>query len=82
MSLQKFINSEIKGIKVSKSQPLSTEGTLMDDDIIKSWLDIQPQIPSQNFVNCYGITRIKDNIYMITDLVQDNEFLPSQKAEI
>jgi len=40
LNLQKFVNTEIKGMKVSKTQPLNTEATLMDDDIIKSWMDI------------------------------------------
>jgi hypothetical protein len=40
LNLQKFVNTEIKGMKVSKTQSLNTEATLMDDDIIKSWMDI------------------------------------------
>ena len=80
--LSDFIDTEINGGKKTKVGRMSLENSAFRDDIVKPWMDIKPQIPVQNFVHCYGICRIRDHFYMISDLVQDNELLPSQKAEI
>lgn len=80
--LSDFIETEVNGKKKTKVGRMSLENSAFRDDIVKTWMDIQPQTPAQNFVHCYGICKIGDHFYMISDLVQDNELLPSQKAEI
>ena len=68
--------------------------------ILKSSMALLPQLPTQNFIPCYGLLPliseveeeckscgkkkkvIKKTYFTITDLVQDNHFLPSQHAEI
>lgn len=55
--------------------------SVLDFELAKDWMDITPQIPAQYFVHCYGIVKIKEDLYMISDLIQDNTFLPSQKAD-
>ena len=41
-------------------------------DLLEPWTDMLPQLPQQNVLQCYGITRIKERYYFICDLVQDN----------
>ena len=41
-----------------------------------------PQLPTQNFIPCYGLLPLNKTYFTITDLVQDNHFLPSQQAEM
>ena len=72
LKLQEFIDYEINGKKKTKSSKLNFQKQLIDFDIIKDWMDIKQHIPFQNFLNCYGITKIKENYYMISDLIQDN----------
>ena len=40
--------------------------------LLDSWINLIPQMPYQNFVNCYGIIRIVNNYYIVTDLIEDN----------
>lgn len=43
------------------------------------WINIQPTANMQNFINCYGIINLEDTYYTITDLVEDDVQLPSQR---
>lgn len=49
--------------------------------ILKSSMALLPQLPTQNFIPCYGLLPLNKTYFAITDLVQDNHFLPSQHAE-
>ena len=55
---------------------------LMKLDLMKPWIDVLPQLPGQNFLQCYGVTRIKDKYYTICDLVEDNKPVSFQKTEL
>jgi hypothetical protein len=50
--------------------------------ILKSSMALLPQLPTQNFIPCYGLLPLNKTYFTITDLVQDNHFLPSQQAEM
>lgn len=45
-------------------------------DLVKDWMDLPPQVPRQNFLNCYGLIMIKNYVYAVSDLIEDNHKLP------
>ena len=44
-----------------------------------SWINLMPSLPHQNTVNCYGIIRIMNGYFVVSDLVQDDVELATEK---
>ena len=72
--LLKELPSEL--IILIREQP----GSSIEDEILrilKPSMDLLPQLPTQNYIPCYGILPINNTYFTITDLVENNNFLPS-----
>jgi hypothetical protein len=61
---------ELSGNLDSK-EVLQNKDIIPEFDLLQPWLDIPPQVPIQNFVQCYGTIKFKDALYTVSDLIQD-----------
>jgi len=44
-------------------------------ELIDPWLNVPPQVPKQSLSQCYGLIRLKENYYIISNLVEDYAIL-------
>lgn len=53
---------------------------MLNITVTQPWMDLPPQSRRQGFAQCYGLVKIKDSYYAVTDLVSDHHAMPSQLA--
>ena len=53
----------------------------MEFDIMDPWINLPPAHKEYSFTNCYGTIKIENNIYAMSELIEDNEFTTSQKSQ-
>jgi hypothetical protein len=53
----------------------------IDIRFMDAWINLPPQLPQQNYIDCYGVIKVGENYFVISDLLQDDEKLPSQMNE-
>ena len=49
----------------------------VDIKFMHPWVSLLPQQQYQNFVNCYGVLKINNEYYTVSDLIEDNKFMVS-----
>ena len=88
VKLQEFIkaydNQNEKGkIDSKKIQARHNHKLLKQIDIkcMDAWINLPPQLSNQNFCNCYGIIKIGQDYYTMSDLIEDNQELATEKNE-
>ena len=60
-----------------KCEKIEKHANAYDIRLFDPWINIPPQIPAQNFNHCYGVIGVKKDIYILTDLIQDNIWTPT-----
>ena len=48
-------------------------------EMIEPWVKVTPQQPFQNYVNCYGVIKIQNELFTLSDVITDEIDLPHQK---
>jgi len=79
--LEKFKNiyeasNDVHVMKINKTDWEVKKHKILNDymsnGLLLSWLNAPPQVPVQNFVNCYGLLKIDNDLYTVSDIVEDN----------
>lgn len=55
---------------------MNQDASLDFDEAIESWVNTVPQNCIQSLMPCYGVIRIKDLYFAVTDLVEDYKQIP------